>query len=68
MSVSKQSDLNIASVDGLVRLQATNPDIALTPMTPLGAGRFQSLVTIRPAPERVTVTSSLGGFASTVVP
>lgn len=61
----------IASTDSAVSqlfMSATNPDIASTPMSPLGGGRFQSLVTIKPAPERVTVTSSLGGFASTVVP
>ncbi|KAL0949902.1 hypothetical protein HGRIS_009930 [Hohenbuehelia grisea] len=48
-------------------MTATNPDIATIPMMPQGGGIFQVLVTVKPAPTQVTVTSSLGGFASTVV-
>ncbi len=35
-------------------------------MTSLGSGRFQALVSIRPSPVLVTITSSLG--ASVTVP
>ncbi|THU90564.1 hypothetical protein K435DRAFT_675871 [Dendrothele bispora CBS 962.96] len=60
----------IASTDNLsamlfVSVRATNPDVSTLAMTSLGSGRWQALVSMRPAPATVTVTSNLGGFAST---
>ncbi|KAF5362621.1 hypothetical protein D9758_009603 [Tetrapyrgos nigripes] len=58
----------IATTDvasAMLFVSATNPDVATIAMTSLGAGRFQALVSMRPAPASVTVTSNLGGFAAT---
>ncbi|PBK87641.1 hypothetical protein ARMGADRAFT_938447 [Armillaria gallica] len=48
------------------QLFATDPDVDTIAMTSLGSGRFQALVSIRPSPVLVTITSSLG--ASVTVP
>ncbi|KAJ7572645.1 hypothetical protein C8J56DRAFT_790676 [Mycena floridula] len=56
---------NIASSSLFV--SASTPDIAKTAMTSLGGGRWQALITIKPAPALVTVTSSLGASASSTV-
>lgn len=48
-------------------MSATNPDIPTVSMTSLGGNRWQALVMIKPAPTLVTVTSSLGGSASSGV-
>ncbi|KAK0200589.1 hypothetical protein DFS33DRAFT_1224370, partial [Desarmillaria ectypa] len=57
---------NIISSQLLVSVSATNPDVDTIAMTSLGSGRFQALVSIKPSPAFVTVTSSLG--ASVTVP
>ncbi|KAJ7579233.1 hypothetical protein C8J56DRAFT_340014 [Mycena floridula] len=48
-------------------LSALDADMSAIPMTSLGGGRWEILVSIRPAPTSVTVTSSFGGFAQTLV-
>ncbi|KAF9048371.1 hypothetical protein BDZ89DRAFT_941281, partial [Hymenopellis radicata] len=46
-------------------MSATNPNIATIAMTPQGNNRFQVVVSLRPAPQSVTVSSSLGASVTT---
>ncbi|KAF8890890.1 hypothetical protein BD779DRAFT_1701131 [Infundibulicybe gibba] len=60
----------IADTDNLssvLFMSAMNPNIATIPMSPLGGGRWQAIVMVRPAPSSVTITSSLGASASSFV-
>ncbi|KAF8872785.1 hypothetical protein CPB85DRAFT_1216911 [Mucidula mucida] len=54
---------NVAS--STLFMSATNPDIATVAMTPQGNNRFQVVVSLRPAPQSVTVSSSLGASVTT---
>jgi hypothetical protein len=47
--------------------KALQPDTSVIPMNSLGAGVWQALVNVKPQPENVIVTSSLGGVASAPV-
>ncbi|KAK0432809.1 hypothetical protein EV421DRAFT_1461662 [Armillaria borealis] len=48
-------------------VSATDPDVDTIAMTSLGSGRFQALVSIRPSPVLVTITSSLGASVTVSV-
>ncbi|EEB94676.1 hypothetical protein MPER_06471, partial [Moniliophthora perniciosa FA553] len=50
------------------RLFLSAATIARVPMNPIGNQRFESLISIRPAPGSVTISSSLGASVTIPVP
>ncbi|KAF9026950.1 hypothetical protein BDZ89DRAFT_1067279 [Hymenopellis radicata] len=53
------------SASSALFMSATNPNIDRLAMSPLGGNRFQIVVSVRPAPMSVTVSSSLGASTTT---